>query len=131
MSKWKVFEKRSRSGKYSYYKSDPCIIVASNRRFVITYPLFELMGKPDRVLMLSDGGGRLGFRGVTKKDPQFEEAYAFSTTGEGEGAVHYLNAGAFIRENNLRENSVCKEIYIEDDIVIANKSDFQPARYKA
>lgn len=119
---WKVFNKNSHNSKYSKYNSYPCVIVIS-KRMIFTNPLFEMLGSPKRVLLLSDNNNRLGFRGIKESDPQFDEAYSFSSANSVH--LHYFNATAFVRDHNLKPDTICTKVYMEDDIVIVNKKDFE------
>jgi hypothetical protein len=135
MTKWKVHPKRHHGGKYMYYRDTPCLLVTDSGKSCATGRLYlspatlELLGKPERVLLLSDGNGSIGLRGVGEKDPQYNEAYALA--GRREDYGRYVTANVFIRENGLKPNTVNTEVYIEGEVVVAKTDGFGPARYKA
>jgi hypothetical protein len=133
MSKWKVFLKKRRGGKYGCYKDRVCIIISSSQsdpKILVTPALKKLMkdvGGIDKVLLLSNGEGMIGIRGVRLSDPQIEFTYALSGKQE---RISYIAAKSFIRENGLEPGTVCENIYFEGDMVVANKNDFVPVRHK-
>lgn len=129
---WRIYPKRPAGGKYSYYANKCCFLIvrSGNIKIVITPATFELLGKPERVLLLSNGENAVGLRGIKKNDPQFDEAFFISSTHKTD-AMHYVSAQGFVSDNNLSPNTVCENVYLEGDVLVAHKDDFRLARFKA
>lgn len=132
MTKWKVHNKSTPGGRFYYYKNIPCIIVSDNlKTLVITQPLFELLGKPSCVLMMSDENGQIGLQASVEQNINAYKLRRNLKRRSSPDTVHYISATSFIREQNLRANTVCQNVHIENDTLVFSKMDFRPAKYKA
>jgi hypothetical protein len=142
--KWGPIRKATRSGgRYNNYLDKVCLLIVETKTkknvyAVISPPTWVLLGKPDRLLFLQGENGVVGLRGLGKidkeRDPDtYAEGYAF-TGGWGKkgetNSMRFVHAKQFVKLCDLPVNVVNEQLYVEDNIVVANKDKFKPAKFR-
>lgn len=81
---WQVYNK-SKGTKYNKIKSSvQAVIMAGNKKIMLTPAAFDAMGKPDRVFMLYDKqNNRIGLQAVDPNNNQAGHAFAVATPSKG------------------------------------------------
>lgn len=129
-TKWKVFEKSGgRSSRYIKYFDKIAVIISSDRGMILTPPLIDLLGKPNRVLLLTDSNGNIGINPVKDNDPQSINAFAIqyprskNPTGT---AMCFVNCKRFLLGMKLNLKAVYDQIYVDNDIIVIDTSKYKP-----
>lgn len=117
-------------GKYNKYL-DRVVIITTNKGLVLTPAALDLLGKPDRALLLNDGDGHMGIRPVKSNDPEYDNAFAIQHPGRNaknpptSKATSFMNCKAYLDKYNINSKLVFSTVSIENDILVVDLTKFE------
>lgn len=136
-TRWKIFEKQG--GRTSrYYKYTTKVVVISNQRGMLLSPAtMELLGNPDRVLLLNDGNGHMGINPVTKNDPEYENAFTVQKPGRNDKnppssqAMSSVNCKKYLEMYHINPKAVFSTVSVEDGILVIDLNRYEPVNIRS